>query len=321
MIPRVAYHSRFLKGRNLPMSDHVSVRVPATCANLGCLFDCAGIALSLYLDIRATPRADDEVVVRYHGVNAERVSMGADNLIARTTRETLRGWGKTRGFELEIENQIPVGAGVGSSAAAIVGAVAASYRLADRTLCDEEIVSLATEHEGHPDNVAAAWHGGFTVAVETPGGVLSYTCPVPEPLGLVLVAPDYALPTEEARKVLPEKYSRADAVHNLQRAAVLTAQIFSGKAELHRCFFDDRWHQSFRSHMVPGLPDVLALKHPDLLGVCLSGAGPSILAFVRGSGAAISDAIRQTLQRSGVTTQSYVLSADNLGAKGWSLPA
>jgi len=302
------------------MSESVSVRVPATGANLGCLFDCGAIALSLYLDMRATPRADDEIVVHYQGVNAERVHMGAENLVARTMRETLRGWGKTRGFEVEIANQIPVGAGVGSSAAAIVGALAASYRLADRPLFDEEIVSLAARREGHPDNVAAAWHGGFTVAVESEGGVLSYSCPVPEPLGLVLVAPDYALPTEEARKVLPETYSRADAVHNLQRAAVLTAQFFSGKAELHRCFFDDRWHQSFRAHLVPGLPEAIALMHPELLGVCLSGAGPSLLAFTRGDAAAIGELIRNTLAEAQVKAQVYLVAADNRGAKGWILP-
>ncbi len=302
------------------MSERVSVRVPATAANLGCLFDCGAIALSLYLDIRVTPRADDEVVVRYRGVNSERVHVGADNLIARTMRETLRGWGKTHGFELEIENQIPVGAGVGSSAAAIVGALAASHRLDGRALFDEEIVSLATRHEGHPDNVAAAWHGGFTVAVESEGRVLSYSCPMPEPLGLVLVAPDYALPTEEARKVLPAGYSRADAVHNLQRAAVLTAQLFSGKAELHRGFFDDRWHQPFRSHLVPGLPEVLALNHPDLLGVCLSGAGPSLLAFTRGDAAAIGELIQNTLGEKKVKAQVYRVAADNRGAKGWILP-
>jgi len=125
------------------MGERVSVRVPATGANLGCLFDCGALALSLYLDIRVTPRVDEEIVVRYRGVNADRIRLDADNLIARTMRETLRGWGKTRGFELEIANQIPVGAGAGSSAAAIVGALAASYRLADLTLFDEEIVSLA----------------------------------------------------------------------------------------------------------------------------------------------------------------------------------
>ena len=139
------------------MSECISVRVPATGANLGCLFDCGAIAVSLYLDLRVTPRADEEIVVRYQGVNADRVSTGADNLIACTLRETLRGWGKTQGFELEIENQIPVGAGMGSSAAAIVGALVASHRLARRPLDDEELVSLATEREGHPDNVAAAW--------------------------------------------------------------------------------------------------------------------------------------------------------------------
>jgi len=310
----------FLQRQIILMSEHVSVRVPATGANLGCLFDCGAIALSLYLDIRVTPRADDEIAVHYQGVNAQRVRGGADNLIARTIRETLGLWGKTRGFELEIENQIPVGAGVGSSAAAIVGALAASHRLADRTLCDEEIVSLAAQREGHPDNVAAAWHGGFTVAVESAGRVLSYSCPVPEPLGLVLVVPDYALPTEEARKVLPEKYSRADAVHNLQRAAVLTAQLFSGKAELHRCFFDDRWHQSFRAHLVPGLPEVLALKHPDLLGVCLSGAGPSLLAFTRGDAAAIGALIQKTLGKKQVKAHVHVVAADNRGAKGWIQP-
>ena len=302
------------------MSERISIRVPATGANLGCLFDCGAIAFSLYLDLRVTRRADSEIVVHYHGVNADRVSAGADNLIARTMSETLRGWGKKRGFDLEIENQIPVGAGVGSSAAAIVGALAASFRLADRTLFDEEIVSLATQREGHPDNVAAAWHGGFTVAVESGRRVLSYSCPVPEPLGLVLVVPDYALPTEEARKVLPANYSRADAVHNLQRAAVLTAQMFSGKGELHRSFFDDRWHQSFRSHMVPGLPEVLDLKHPDLLGICLSGAGPSLLAFTQGDTIDVGALIQKTLSDKQVQSHIYTVAADDRGAKGWILP-
>lgn len=175
--------------------------------------------------------------------------------------------------------------------------------------------------EGHPDNVAAAWHGGLTVAMQQEGQVLACSSAVPDTLQFVLVVPDYPLPTEKAREVLPAQYSRADAVHNLQRAMVLAAQIFAGKTDLCRTVFDDRWHQPYRAAFVPGLSDVLALKHSDLLGVSLSGAGPSILAFVRGNGAAISDAIRQTLQKNGITAQSYVLSADNLGAKGWSLPS
>ncbi len=135
------------------------------------------------------------------------------------------------------------------------------------------------------------------------------------------MVPDYALPTEKARKVLPATYSRADAVHNLQRAVVLTAQFFSGKAELRRCFFDDRWHQSFRAPMMPGLPEVLALEHPNLAGICLSGAGPSLLAFTRGDSTAVGQLIQQTLGEKHVTARAYHVAADNRGAKGWIDPA
>lgn len=303
------------------MPQRISVRVPATSANLGCAFDCAALALSLYLDIHVTPRADRKVSVIYRGVTAERIPSDETNLIARTIRQTLDSWHKPRGFDLEIDNQIPVGVGLGSSAAAIVGSLAACHWLADTTLFDEQLISLATKLEGHPDNVAAAWHGGFTISLQHGERVLSYSCPVPDTLGLVLVIPDYAMPTEKARQVLPGQYSRADAVHNLQRAVALAAQLFSGKADFHRVFFDDRWHQPHRAPLIPGLTDVLSFSHPDLLGVCLSGAGPAVLAFVRGDGAAVGEAIRNLLAKQGVQSQPHLLAADNLGAKGWSLPA
>jgi homoserine kinase len=303
------------------MPQRISVRVPATSANLGCAFDCAALALGLYLDVHATPRRDREITVRYSGVNPERIPTSEANLIARTMRTTLEGWNKKRGFDLEIENQIPVGAGLGSSAAAIVASLAASHWLADTTLFDEDLVSRATRLEGHPDNVAAAWHGGFTVSVQADGRVLSYSCPVPDTLQLVLVVPDYALPTEKAREVLPAQYSRSDAVHNLQRAVVLAAQLFSGKAELHRIFFDDRWHQPQRAPLMPGLGDVLEYRHSDLLGICLSGAGPSVLAFARANAEAIGGQILRVFSDKGISAHTQVLAADNLGAKGWSLPA
>jgi homoserine kinase len=302
------------------MPERISVRVPATSANLGCLFDCAALALSLYLDLHVTPQSDGQVTVRYSGVNPERVPTDCTNLVARTITETLETWGKRRGFALEIDNQIPVGVGLGSSAAAIVGALAACHWLADRTLFDDELVSLASLREGHPDNVAAAWQGGFTVAVKEGTRVLSYSSPVPESLQLVLVVPDYALPTEKAREVLPQVYSRADAVHNLQRAVAVAAQFFSGKADFQPSFFDDLWHQPFRASLAPGLSEALKLSHPDLLGVCLSGAGPSILAFARGSAGTLGELIRQTLAQCGINAQATVLLPDNRGAKGWCLP-
>jgi len=302
------------------MDERFSVRVPATCANLGCLFDCAALALTLYLDLHITSRSDGNVSLHYTGVNPERIPGGSNNLVARVIEETLESWGKRRGFDLEIHNQIPVGVGLGSSAAAIVGALVACHRLVGRPLFDEELVTLATLREGHPDNVAAAWHGGFTLAVNEGERVLAYSCPVPEDLQLVLVVPNYALATKEARAVLPSQYSRADAIYNLQRATIVAAQFFSGKTDFHPEFFEDRWHQPYRAALVPGLTEVLSTKHPDVLGICLSGAGPSILAFVRDNAPTVGELIRQTLVQRGVEAQPYVLAADNRGAKGWSLP-
>jgi len=303
------------------MSERISVRVPATSANLGCAFDCAALALGLYLNLHVTPRADGVLTVRYRGVTPERIPTDETNLVVRTIRRTLESWGKVRGFDLEIENQIPVGVGLGSSAAAIVGALAACHWLADRPLSDEELVSLATRLEGHPDNVAAAWHGGFTVTVQHDDATLACSCPVPDSLRLVLVVPDYALPTEKARQVLPLHYSRAEAIHNLQRAAMLAAQFFSGRARFHPAFFADRWHQPYRATLIPGLSEALSFSHPDVQGICLSGAGPSILAFVRRGASAIGDVICQTLAQHGVKAETYMLAADNEGAKGWCLPS
>jgi homoserine kinase len=302
------------------MPQRGSVRVPATSANLGCAFDCAALALSLYLDVHVTRRSDLDVSVHYQGVNPDRIPSDESNLIASSMKKMLRRWGKDYGFNLEINNQIPVGVGLGSSAAAIVGAIAAAHWLTERALYDDELVSLATEIEGHPDNVAAAWHGGFTLAVEENQRVKAYSSPVPDLFHLALVIPDYALPTEKARAVLPAQYSRADVTHNLQRAAVLSAQFFSGKVDFLPTLFDDRLHQPYRAPLMPGLSEVLAMKHPNLMGICLSGAGPSILAFTKGNAPEVGEAISQILRGKGVEAEYSVLTPDNRGAKGWSLP-
>ncbi len=294
--------------------------VPATSANFGCLFDCAAVALGLYLTLRVTPRSDGALTVKYQGVTPDRIPLDETNLVARTIRQTLAGWGKSHGFDVEIENQIPVGVGLGSSAAAIVGALAACQGLADRVLLDEELLSLAARIEGHPDNVAAAWLGGFTLSVQAGDRVISYSRPLPAALKLVLVVPDYPLSTEKARQVLPQSYSRDDAIHNLQRAAMVTARLFSRSGDLSRCLFDDRWHQPYRAPLIPGLSKVLELNMPGLAGVCLSGAGPSILALVRDHAAEVGDAIRGILADHGVAAEVRLLSPDNRGAKGCSGP-
>ncbi|HTV54049.1 MAG TPA: homoserine kinase [Terriglobia bacterium] len=302
------------------MPKRISVRVPATSANLGCLFDSAALAVGLYLDIHVSPRTDSTVTVKYNGANPDRIPTDETNLIVRTMRDTLHGCGKHRGFDVEIENQIPVGVGLGSSAAAIVGSLAACHWLADKVFFDEELISLAARLEGHPDNVATAWLGGFTLSVQVEDKVISRSCPIPETLQLVVVVPDYPLSTEKAREVLPASYTRSDAIHNMQRAAVIAASFFSRKPDLHPFLFDDRWHQPYRAPLIPGLSEVLSLKLPGLLGVCLSGAGPAILAFTRNNGAATGEVIREMLNRHGIASQALLLSPDNKGAKGWSTP-
>jgi homoserine kinase len=300
------------------MPQAVSVRVPASSANLGCAFDCAAIALQLYLELRARFRDDGSLSIQYHGATPDRVPLDESNLVARTMQELLQEWGYRQGIDLEIRNQIPIGVGLGSSAAAIIGAIATAHRLAGRSAKDDEVLSRAARLEGgHPDNVAAAWHGGFTIAVENGHRIQTWSCPVPETPRLVLVIPDYPLPTEKARAVLPSQYTRAEGVHNLQRAAALAAEFFSGHLDLAPFLFDDRFHQPYRAALIPGLEKVLRLQHPALAGLCLSGAGPSVLAFARADGEDIGRLIVKTLEECGVRAETRLLAADNVGAKRW----
>ena len=293
------------------------VRVPATSANLGCGFDCAALALSLHLDTEISPRNDNKIAVRYSGPTPDRVPRDSSNLIAQVIRDELTRQGKSQGFDLKIENQIPIGVGLGSSAAAIVAGLALGSRLAGQDIEEGELLLRAVEREGHPDNVAAAWHGGFVLAVPHDGGIFTRSVPVPENLQLALVIPDQVLPTEEARGILPESFSRADAVHNLQRATALAAQFFSGEPRLESFLFDDRWHQPYRARLVPGLEEALALRHADLAGVCLSGAGSSVLAFTRARTEEIAKRLAACFEKQDIKTDTRILTADNRGARGW----
>ena len=300
----------------MPAARRFTIRVPATSANLGCAFDCAALALGLYLDTTLIIREDQAIHVTYSGPTAERVRQDERNLIARVIKDRLP---KNQGFDLEIKSEIPIGVGLGSSAAAIVTGLALAAKVLgeEPTENEAEILRQATEREGHPDNVSAAWHGGFVLAVTHDHAVSTTTAPVPENLKLVLVVPDFQLPTEETRRSLPNSYSRQDAVHNLQRATALAAQFFSGKPQLESFLFDDRWHQPFRARLVPGLEEALAFRHPSLLGICLSGAGSSVLAFAREQADEIGRAIAACFENKDIKTQTFFLAPDNRGAKGW----
>jgi homoserine kinase len=297
-----------------------AVAVPASSANLGCAFDCAALALDLHLVVEAKLRPHPGFEVLCEGEGAALLPTDSTNLVVQAISR-LAEWSGVPGvgLSLRIRSEIPVGVGLGSSAAAIVAGLLIGTQLsAHRRPDDATLIGLATELEGHPDNVAAAYLGGLVVAASSGGSgrVLTRKAQVPRELRFVAVVPDLPLPTAASRAALPDNYSRADAVHNLQRTALLVASAFSGDFDFEPEFFADRWHQAQRAVAVPGLGDCLDLEHPDLLGVFLSGSGSSVLAVTWGEVPEIADQLRRRFERHGVLSRTLTLTADNHGAKG-----
>ena len=301
-----------------------SVIVPATTANLGCAFDCAGIALSLYL--RASAKASDSsgFAVTYHGESAGQIPTDASNLMVKAMQgAAARSKANLPGAQIEVQNDIPLGIGLGSSAAAIVAGTVLGAELCGVELDAAETLRLALEIEGHPDNIAAAVHGGMVVAAITsqqgakasePVEVLVARVDVSPKLDFVVVIPETPLPTEKARAALPAEYSRTDVVANLQRTALLTACFFSGR-RLSPELFRDRLHQPYRSPLVPGIAQALEFRHPGLVGIFLSGAGSAVMAIAEHSAARIGEALVAEFQRHGVAAKALLLKADNQGAQ------
>jgi len=269
------------------------VRVPASSANLGPGFDAVGLALSLYLECRFRPAA--ELSIRVQGRDAELIPGGPENLIWQTALAVARDVGGTlSAVDLEIHNQIPIGKGLGSSAAALTAGVIIANHLLDLGWKPARILDEAARIEGHPDNVAACVLGSIVAAAIDSGGVTrAVRLELPQRFGVAVVVPDFDLPTVKARAVLPEAYSRQDAIFNLQRAALLIAALATGSASAFPAALEDRLHQPYRVALVPGLDEILKLRAPGLLGCALSGAGPSVLVFYERGAEAVCDLVRQ----------------------------
>jgi homoserine kinase len=295
------------------------VVVPATSANLGCAFDCAALAINLLLTVEASPSPSPGFDVICAGEGMAELPCDASNLVAQgITRLAAWSGSPTPGLRLRLRSEIPVGVGLGSSAAAIVAGLLIGAQMAPTRPDDATLIGLAAELDGHPDNVAAAYLGGLVVSAgsSATGGVLTRKAKVPPELELVVVIPDRPMPTSKSRSVLPETYSRADAVHNMQRAALLVASAFSGEFDFEPEFFADRWHQTQRAELMPGLGECLELKHPGLLGVFLSGAGSAVLAVTTRAASEIADELVARFRAHSIGARALRLTADNEGAKG-----
>ncbi|HSD46523.1 MAG TPA: homoserine kinase, partial [Pyrinomonadaceae bacterium] len=264
----------------------MKVSVPASTSNLGPGFDCFGLALKLYLTVHATavPEAAEPCRITTTGAKEnEALPRNSVNLIYRAMAFIAHSEGASLPcVELAAHNEIPLASGLGSSAAAIVAGIKLGALLTGISLPDQTILNYATEFEGHPDNVAPSLYGGFvTSCIRHDGTVLSAKFDWPTQVRVVVVSPHSQLPTHVARTALPRTVTRIDAVHNLQRAALFTAAVAQRRYDLLWDAMRDRLHQPHRESLVPGLSEALSLpRMKGLLGIALSGAGPSIVALV-----------------------------------------
>ncbi len=297
--------------------SEVRVRVPASSANLGPGFDTLALALGLYL--RCTLRPSKRgLKIKVAGTDIAEIPCDESNLIYRTFISAT-GESDGSGVELDIENELPLGRGLGSSAAAIVAGLALRNEWDGLNCTREQLIEMATRIEGHPDNVAAAVRGGLVVSCQTEdGAVVSAKSPLHSGLEVVLVVPECRLSTEEARAALPEEYSREDAVFNVQRVALLLGAFRDGRKELFAEAMRDRLHQPYRARLIPGFEEILKLSGvPGLLGVALSGAGPSVVAFCEGGDGARTGAIGEEIagcfRKHGIGAAARTLSVDDDG--------
>lgn len=264
----------------------MKIRLPATSANLGSAFDAAALALDVFLHVEAAQA--ENFSIRATGRDAASCSSMEDNLILDTYEHALEGQGKAFvPLALAVENEIPLGMGMGSSAAARLAGIALAVEFGRLGWSSERVLEEACRLEGHPDNAAACWLGGFVTATASGSKVLAAKFEPPPKWRAVVVLPAHPLATMQARSVLPQQVRRADAVANLQRSALLTAAFAQGRGDWLAEAMADRLHQPYRAELCPLLPRLLPLAgRCGVLGVALSGAGPSVLLILESEDAA-----------------------------------
>ena len=290
----------------------ITVHVPATSANLGPGFDALGLALRLHNTLTIEPASTPEISIEGEGEKTlprDPTHLAYQAAMAIAERAGIAS--AARAFRLTQHNVIPLARGLGSSAAAIVGGAVAANALLGRPLDEQALLDLATEMEGHPDNVAPALFGGLVVCTRSPSGV-RWMRLAPPPLKVVLAVPDYPVSTEEARRRLPARVPFPDAVFNVTRTALLVAALTGGRPDLLDEATQDRLHQPYREQLVPGLTEVFAAaRRAGAYGVALSGSGPAVLAF--GEAPGIGPAMARAFEAAGATSRILHVECDIAG--------
>ncbi len=299
----------------VPPPGPLNLRLPATSANLGPGFDSLGLAMALYLNIDAEVSGTGAFCIDATGRNADLCSDIEHNLILTTYVDVLANAGRlSPRLHLRLHNEIPLGMGCGSSAAALLAGVMLANHFGQLQWSGQQILEEASHREGHPDNVAACFHGGMTVSAIYENSVKTVTYSDNINWNLLLALPSASLSTSKARALLPDSYSRADVVANIQATALLVSAFATGRGELLAAAMKDRVHQPYRMEACPLLPQLLPLAGTTgIYGVALSGAGPSVLLIAEAS-AAIPDLLCRVRAAAGDTSLEVIQTTLSDGA-------
>lgn len=301
------------------MTTTATIRVPATTANLGAGFDCIGAALTLYNEFTFTVVDRPDLTIEVTGLEADRVNTDASNLAYQSFCQLFAHLQHTPPpVKIEIKLGVPLARGLGSSATAIVGGLVGANIVAGSPLTPVEVMQLAIEMEGHPDNVVPALIGGCRLAATAPNGWAIADLPWHHHIVPVVAIPDFELSTAAARSVLPTQYSRADAIFNIAHLGLLLRGLETGNPDWVSAALVDRLHQPYRQSLIRGYQDVAAaVTATGGYGMVISGAGPTLLALTNPDRAAtVALAMSQAWQNHGVTTQAQPLQIDLQGAIG-----
>lgn len=307
----------------------VSVKVPATTANIGPGFDCLGLALPLYntitIEETVLPGTGVEINVLVDEAvsdefSLEHIPMDENSMIYKAVELLYNSIGQTPSeLKITVHSEIPIAKGLGSSSSVIVGGLIAANELLGKPADEAALLSIATEVEGHPDNVTPAIVGGLTLSSsEDDGSIIYRKLDWPEDWVLTVCVPEYELPTEISRSVLPKEVPLEDAIFNVKRMGMFVQAVNTHDAELMKYALKDRLHQPYRMKLVPGLEKIMEnLKHEEnVLGCVLSGAGPSILIIsLKNNLDKMKSIVKETWDDLNIKAQIHTYSIENEGAQ------
>ena len=293
----------------------IKIKIPATSANMGAGFDSLGTALTLYNYVWAE-EIDEGLKIEIKDKTAEFLATDEKNLVYRSMKTLFDRVGyEPKGMHLVLENNIMITRGLGSSSAGIVGGLIAANEISGAKLSSDELLDVAAEIEGHPDNVAPAILGGMTVNVSDRGKIKYVKTEVPQELSFAAFVPEFYLATKKSRSILPKSVSMRDAVYNTGRSTLLMASIMTGKYENIRTAVGDKLHQRYRKRLIPNIDDLFREAYGmGALGVYLSGAGPTVIAIMQGDTQKFETKLNDFLAKKMDNWHLHMLKADNEGA-------